>query len=137
MVKLPNARDEQELGTDETDVTLGVSGGWRQGPWDLDLGVALGIWGNPLRFANQDDVVLIRAEGWWSHDWVAVETQVLASPESDRNPSRIQATAGLRLGRHWFGQLSGGAGFTPASPDGILAAEFGYRTATSNPSTSR
>lgn len=137
MVKLPNARDEEELGTDETDVTLGISGGWRGGPWDLQAGIALGIWGNPLRFAAQDDVILVRAEGWWSHESWALAGTVQSSPESDRNPSRIQATATVRAGKRWYGQLSGGAGFTPASPDGILTVGFGYRTEINTPSSKR
>jgi hypothetical protein len=63
-VKLPNASDADLLGTDETDVRLSAAAGWRsaRGGWAAEAG--LGILGNPLEDATQDDVLVFGAAGW-------------------------------------------------------------------------
>ena len=136
LVKLPNARDEGELGTDETDVTIGFHGGWAGGPWAVSAGLGLSIQGNPLQFANQDDVVLVEGEGLWVHDWVALDATVSAALQSDRNPARIFVGVGTTLGRRWFLRPHGRIGLTPAAADGSAGLELGYRTGTMRPSTS-
>ncbi len=137
MVKLPNARDEGELGTDETDVTIGIHGGWAGGPWAASAGLGLSIQGNPLRFANQDDVVLVEGEGLWMHDWLALDATVSAALQSDRNPARIFVGLGATLGGRWFLRPHGRLGLTPAAADGSVGLELGYRTWTIRPSSSR
>lgn len=144
-VKLPDAQDEQELGTDETDVTLGLSGGWDartpQGGWFLYAGAALGILGNPLLYADQDDLLLLRAEGGWTHVGLSLSASVSAAPQSDRNPARGDAIFSLRYAPALPARsaprdprphgpliaLHAGAGLTPASADLALSLELGWQ----------
>jgi hypothetical protein len=132
-VKLPDAEDEEELGTDETDVDIGAWGQLISGPWRLEAGIALAIWGNPLRFANQDDLVLLQLEGGWSHGAISLGPVVLAVPESDRNPTRISTDFFLQAGSQWFVRAQGGAGWAPASPDWQGGVSLGWRGASQGP----
>jgi hypothetical protein len=124
-VKLPDAADGSGLGTDETDALFGATGGWTGGPWSARLGVGLGILGNPLRFANQDDVPLVRARLGWSRGLVGVHGALDLDLPTSRNPSRCDGDLGLRVGKTWFGYVHGGGGFTPAAADWHLGLSFG------------
>lgn len=130
--KLPDARDESELGTDETDVTFGGGVEVHGGPLRAFAGAALGVWGNPLRFANQDDVPLLRAGAVWDRPGGGLQLGVAfdADVGTARNPARVQAggwvRGELRTGAvRPFLELGGGAGLTPAAPDGIGTAALG------------
>jgi hypothetical protein len=118
LVKLPNAPDEEGLGTDETDWTGQCWVRWN-GALRIEGGAGLAILGSPNAFAAQDDALVadlrvflppmgpfeVRAEAGgrvWSPD----------------NPSDLRA----RVGGTWTGQgLTAGAevaaGLTPAAPD--------------------
>jgi hypothetical protein len=63
-VKLPNASDEDRLGTDETDVFLTGSAGGRGERWGWAAEAGLGILGHPRTDATQDDVLVFGAAGW-------------------------------------------------------------------------
>ena len=130
--KLPDARDEDDLGTDETDVTFGGTGELHGGPWRALVGVGLGVWGNPLRFANQDDVPELRASASWTATWLQIGVTGNADLATTRNPARVVLGGWARhdfalgsTGRFLFVELGGGAGLTPAAPDGVAAIAFG------------
>lgn len=126
-VKLPNARDEGELGTDETDVTIVGTVGRRVGYWHLAAVGGLSVLGNPLRFANQDDVPL----GWLelTHTQAAFMARARAGGgfETSRNPARLEASLGAEVGCPWFGGAQGSAGLTPAAPDYGVRLTTGWR----------
>ncbi len=134
-VKLPDAKDENELGTDETDVAFGSSLEVASGPWRALGGAGLGIWGNPLRFANQDDVPMVRLAGSWTRPRAGgLGLQVGAALNVDvataRNPARSVIGGWVRvlrpLGRaSVYVECSAGAGLTPAAPDGFAGASLG------------
>ncbi len=134
--KLPDAKDEGELGTDETDVTFGGAAELHAGDWRALVGAGLGVWGNPLRFANQDDVPELRATFCWKPlPSVAGGMTFNGDVGTERNPARLTAGAWVRgslpLGRspgasRGFIEIAGGAGFTPAAPDGIVALSAGF-----------
>ena len=139
-VKLPDASDEGELGSDETDITLGISGGWRAenkvGYLFFRSGAALAILGDPLRFADQDDLLLLRGEGGWSHAGLSLSGAVSAAPQSDRNPARIDTLFSLQCAPIFsrgagraplLFAIHAGAGLSPASPDATLGVEVGWR----------
>ncbi len=63
-VKLPNASDEDLLGTDETDVFLTGSAGGRGERWAWAAEAGLGILGHPEADATQDDVLVFGAAAW-------------------------------------------------------------------------
>lgn len=133
-VKLPDASDEGELGSDETDITLGISGGWRAeneaGYFFFRGGAALAILGDPLRFADQDDLLLLRGEGGWGHGGLSLIGAVSAAPQSDRNPARIDTLFSLQYAPRASGvffAIHAGAGLSPASPDATIGAEVGWR----------
>lgn len=130
--KLPDARDESELGTDETDVDFGGAVEVHGGPLRAQLGAGLGVWGNPLRFANQDDVPLLRLSGVWDGLGGAVQLGATANVDvgTARNPARAVVGAWARGALPWptvrpFLELSGGAGLTPAAPDAFVGASVG------------
>ena len=129
--KFPDARDENQLGTDETDVTFGGSADWHSGPWRAVAGVGLGIWGNPLRFANQDDVPELRVAGSWTSRIADLGVTVNGDVETSRNPARWVAGGWVRhdfpVGASfaWI-EAAGGAGLSPAAPDAIAALSFGF-----------
>ncbi len=127
--KLPNASDEGEIGTDETDVTFGVSGGWRRGPVAARLAVGLAVLGNPLRFANQDDVPLLRGSVAWTPGLVRVVGAASADFATARNPARIEADVALQVGSRWFGLVHAGGGFVPASADWHAGLAVGFVSA--------
>lgn len=124
--KLPNAADEGELGTDETDVLFGATGGWRTGPWTARAGIGLAVLGNPLRFANQDDVPLVRAHLRWEEGAFAVIGRASADLPTARNPARAEGDVAVRWGSRWHVLLHGGGGFVPAAADWHAGFAVGY-----------
>ncbi len=130
-VKLPNAANEGELGTDETDVDFGAWGQWRAGGWTVLGAVGLAVLGNPLRFAEQDDVPHAALEGGWSggawrlHGFATLEVQ------TTRNPWRGEAGVRARYGGAAFAEVQAGAGLVPASPDFFVGVSAGWAGALS------
>ncbi|MFN7142493.1 MAG: hypothetical protein ACK4YP_01855 [Myxococcota bacterium] len=124
--KLPNAADEGELGTDETDILFGATGGWRAGPWAARAGVGLAVLGNPLRFANQDDVPLLRASLAWEEAPFAVIGRASADLPTARNPARAEGDVAVRWGSRWHVLVHGGGGFVPAAADWHAGFAVGY-----------
>lgn len=125
-VKLPNASDEGEIGTDETDVRFGATGGWQSGAWRARVGIGLGVLGNPLRFANQDDIPLVRSEVAWERAPFAVIGRASLDVPTPRNPIRADADLALRWGRRWHVLAHGGGGLVPAAPDWHVGFAVGY-----------
>lgn len=133
-VKLPDAKDEGELGTDETDITFGGAAELHLGAWRALVGGGLAVLGNPLRFANQDDVPQVRA-AVNAAPWrgIGAGAYVNADLATARNPARVVTGAWVRGGvplargsRYTgFVEVGGGAGLTPAAPDGVLALSIG------------
>lgn len=124
--KLPNASDAGELGTDETDVLFGASGGYAAGPFAARVGVGLAVLGNPLRFANQDDVPMIRGDATWSRGPVAVIGKAALDVPTARNPTRASGDVAFRYGATWYGLVRGGGGFSAAAADWRVGLAVGY-----------
>lgn len=127
-VKLPNAGDEGEIGTDETDARFGGTLGWSEGDWEARASLGLAILGNPLRFANQDDVPLVRAEAAWSPGSWAFAPRLEADLRTARNPGRTRLGGRVRYGGPWFAELGADAGLTPAEADVTLFFRLGRRS---------
>jgi len=64
-VKLPNAPEQDRLGTDSADVFLTGSAGGRGERWGWAANAGLGILGHPARAGVQDDVLILGAAAWW------------------------------------------------------------------------
>lgn len=116
-VKLPNARDEGELGTDETDVDLLLSAGHQVGPLTLGLDAGLAIRGNPLRFANQDDVPFAWLYLHGPAGPVRVGARLGGEAPTARNPARAAAAVGAEFGERLRVGGEAQAGLTPAAAD--------------------
>lgn len=127
--KLPNAADGGEIGTDETDVTFGAGASWRRGPFAATASAGLAILGNPLRFAAQDDVPLLRLAGLWRGGAVALGPTFAADVGTSRNPARVRAGGVVEAGRRLHVRLDGAAGLTPAEADLALGLAVGWRSA--------
>lgn len=123
--KLPNAANETELGTDETDILFGAWGRWGHGPWSAAGALGLGVLGNPLRFANQDDVPMIRAEAGWAQKRIGARALLVADLATPRNPARVSAGGALRYGEGWFVEVEGAGGLTAAAADGHVMLRLG------------
>lgn len=123
--KLPNATNEDELGTDETDLLFGAWGRWHAGPWSAAAAVGLGVLGNPLRFANQDDVPLVRLEAGWKPGRFSARTFLEADLATPRNPDRVSLGGAVRFGERWFVEAEGAGGLTPAAADARLILRVG------------
>lgn len=125
-VKLPDARDEGELGTDETDVLLGGGVAWGRGPWSVVAAGGLGILGNPLKFANQDDVPMLRVSGAWQRGAWAVSPSLVVDLDTARNPLRMHAATEARWGAPLYVQVMGTAGLSRADADASVLVGAGW-----------
>jgi hypothetical protein len=125
-VKLPNAQDEGELGTDETDATItGVLAG-SQGSLDWSTTAGLAILGNPLRFANQDDVPLAWAAAGLPVGPVRLGARAGGELATARNPARMEAALGAETVCPTLSGLEASAGLTPAAADWSVRAWVGW-----------
>lgn len=116
LAKLPNAEDEGELGTDETDVTVWGEGRLRRGPWSVGGRAGLAILGHPLLVASQDDVPLTWASAGWGDGQAGLVAEVGGAWRTPRNPARMEARLRGELGCPWLLQTDLGLGLTPAAP---------------------
>ncbi len=125
-VKLPNANDRAELGTDETDATLSVEA--RRALGDLALGATAGlaIVGNPLMFANQDDLLITHLSGSLPAGPLRISADVGGSWATSRNPARMAAELGAEGRCPWLGGVAAGAGLTPAAADWMARVWLGW-----------
>ncbi len=73
-VKLPNASDQSDLGTDEVDFHFQGLGTKKLGRWRLDGNMGLGILGDPTQYSLQNDVLTFgfAATLRLSPDWSAM-----------------------------------------------------------------
>lgn len=132
-VKLPDADNREELGTDETDVDFGAWLGVHRGAWSATGSVGLAVLGNPLRFAEQDDVPHARLEGAWTHDALRATLFGDVALATTRNPLRAEAGGAFRFGRMLFGEAEVAAGLSPAAADARVTLRVGYRWALPRP----
>lgn len=125
---LPWSFDAGEVGTDETEVHLLADLGRDLGPVRLDLALGLAILGNPLRFADQDDVPLVWGMARWAPAGLPLQAHLRVGGEwhTPRNPDRMEAVAGLETACPWRIGAEGGPGLGPASPDLALRAWVGW-----------
>jgi hypothetical protein len=128
-VKLPDASDEDELGTDETDVSFGGGVLWAQGEVRIGVGAGLAVLGNPLRFANQDDVPMFRLDAAWGRGPVVLLPSAAFDLATSRNPARGEVGGGVRVGRSWFVDAGGAAGLTAAAADWRASVGVGWAAA--------
>lgn len=128
--KLPDARDEGELGTDETDLSLLLGSAAELGPADLRLMAGLAIVGDPLRHAAQDDIPFVDLRVRSTQGLTGLHFQPRAGLswafETSRNPARGQAQVGLSIGRTWTFGTECHLGLSPAAPDVGGSAWLGY-----------
>ncbi len=120
-VKLPNAADEGELGSDETDVALLASAATDLGPLRGWVGGGLAILGDPLLLAAQDDLAFLQGGLSWEPSsapaWAPrTGLQLGAALPSPSNPLRAELGGSLGWGRRWSPRLGFGVGLSAAAP---------------------
>jgi len=127
--KLPNAADERELGTDETDIVPLLQGAVRARGVEADFNAGIAILGNPLRYASQDDVPFAGL-GVGLMDLPRPAPRLRLGADwafaTQRNPARGQVDLDLDWGHAWRVGIEGRAGLSPAAPDLSGGAWFGY-----------
>jgi hypothetical protein len=128
-VKLPNASDEGELGSDETDVVLLACAATDLGPLRGWAGGGLAILGDPLMLAAQDDLVFLQAGLGWDaaasleRAWLPrTDLDLAAALPSPSNPLRAELGWGLAWGRRWSLGVEGAIGLSAAAPGYRIAA---------------
>ena len=125
-VKLPNAKDESELGSDETDSTVAGTVGWIHEHWSVQGTAGVQISGDPIRFANQDDAALMRLHVSGKSGNVLWGTHVGGTLGTSRNPARMtvdfEGEKGCRV------RAGGRAtkGLTPAAPSWAAYGWVGF-----------
>ena len=125
-VKLPNAEEDEELGTDETDVSLWGQGRLALGPGELRARAGLGILGHPLQLANQDDVLLTDVTYRLPLGQAWLEGSIGGNWRTPRNPARhqvglsVERACPLRMG------ASTDLGLTPAAPRWSVRGWLGW-----------
>jgi hypothetical protein len=130
-VKLPNAQDEGELGSDETDVQILATAGRRWSSVSVRASAGLDIRGDPIRFANQDDIpqVWLSTVGHRGH--LNLSGRVGGDLATSRSPARLEAVSGLVWADGWLVGLEGTAGLTPAAADWGAKVSVGWHQAVS------
>ncbi len=129
-VKLPDAPNDQRLGTDEADIFLMGAMGQARARWGWAGNLGLGILGNPLDAGVQDDVLILGAAGWWAPGKLSAPGSLVVLAEvSGAAASRFgndvrTARAGVRLGTRFPFDLSLRKGLTSESED--WGAEIGW-----------
>ncbi len=91
-VKLPNASNEEGLGTDETDVYLGLVGHCRKGKSEWRASAMLGILGDPFQESAQNDVGIF-GFGWFHPGpggSVGVELIAQTGPAETDDPAELR-----------------------------------------------
>ena len=131
-VKLPNAADEGELGTDETDVWMWAQGEREIGDWLFWTTAGVGILGDPLRYTAQDDVPFAAGGVGYApaHTgaWVpTLRVGAIGTMQTSRNPSRARTDFVLEWGDCAFTRAEMGVGWTAASPRQVFALRIGQR----------
>lgn len=116
-VKLPNARDEGELGSDETDVQLLGTIGRRWRSVSIRASAGLDIRGDPIRFANQDDIPQLWLSTVGHRGKLNVSGRVGGDLQTGRSPARLEAVGGVVWADGWLVGAEATAGLTPAAPD--------------------
>jgi len=124
-VKLPNARDDVSLGTDETDGIVVGTVATTTGVVRLDAYGGVATLGDPIRFAAQDDVPVLGMGA--STTWVEVQwaTRVEGELATARNPARFSGLFGLEGGCRWRYGTEGQFGLSQAAPSWGIGAWLG------------
>lgn|GEM_PF-1180177 len=127
-VKLPNAADDADLGTDETDFFGGLYLRWFRPDWEFGVGGGLLILGDPLQFANQDDAGFLATHLSRDFRWARLSSTIDWRFESPRNPGDGRVLVGLQsspsTGGVWAA-VRGGFGLTAAAPDWQASVRLG------------
>ncbi len=126
-LKLPNASDETDLGTDQADIYMHAAAGRRVGPRArVDANVGIGIRGDPTQTAYQSDILVAGLSG--SMDLGRGVTGA-ADFSGTTGKGYLPALSILRAGAVWRSPWHGlrffaflGKGLTTSSPDWALRA---------------
>ena len=123
--KMPNAQDTTRLGTDETDVTIGTYGQWSNNYLNVVAGGELQVLGDPLQYANQDDIFLVGAAVETALESLHFRGRLIARLESPRNPLDLRVGLGVKLKKgNWGYGINSTAGLSPAAGDYSLSASI-------------
>jgi len=127
-VKQPNADDERQLGTDETDITLlATSGAWLGQTWIQVHGGAAFL-GDPHRFSSQDVAPTVITSAVYEREIIVLHSFINGTMETTHNPSQWSMTIG---GEGRCPRLLGAeatVGLSPAAPNwgGRVWAGWGW-----------
>lgn len=138
VVKLPNAGNDERLGTDQIDIFLVGSAGRTSPRWGWAGQLGFGILGSPTDAGVQDDLILFGAAAWMPLGSADTSKVTLFGEISGYAASRFGndfriARAGLRLFRRLPLDLSLRRGLTGESEDWGLELGLTLTAATFRP----
>ena len=114
--KLPNTSDTQLVATDETDWSGLIFAQFPHPKYRLILGGGLAIWGDPNRFASQDDALLFIGQYSAIRESFQIDIAIGGHALSPQNPSQTSLVVGTQFGKCHRIKASGNIGLTEFAP---------------------
>ena len=114
--KLPNTSDSQLGATDETDWSSMITFKSQPSRHRFFVGSGLAIWGDPNRFASQDDALLFRLQYSLTHLNSQLDLAIGGHVFSPQNPSQTSLLIGGKVGQCKVISASSNIGLTPFAP---------------------
>lgn len=125
-VKLPDADDEEQLGTDETDVHAGLELTTDSGPFTLSARGGLAVLGDPLRATRQAWLPELRAAANMAAGPVSPGAEVALTLGDAEEPVRGTAALGIEGRCPLLLGAQGLVGLSPAAADWGARAWLGW-----------
>ena len=131
--KLPNTSDSKLGATDETDWSSMISFHTPHPQHRLQIGAGLAIWGDPNRFASQDDALLFLGQYSFILKQLQLDIAIGGHALSPQNPSQTSMILGGAFGDCRVFKTAGNVGLTPYAPRfGLsITAEYQPKACTS------
>ena len=131
--KLPNTSDSLLVGTDETDWSGMAFAQLPQPNYRIMIGAGLAIWGDPNRFASQDDALLFIGQYSAIKAAWQLDIGIGGHAFSPQNPSQASLVTGLKFGACHRLKTAANVGLTAFAPrfGFSLAGEYRPRACTS------
>jgi hypothetical protein len=124
-VKQPNADDERQLGTDETDIALMLRAGVGEGT-RLEGAGGVTFAGDPHRFTSNDPIPEVALSAAHAARWGSAQLVAGGGLPTAHNPARL--TVGLTAATACPARVSGGVllGLSEAAPDWGVRLSAGF-----------
>jgi len=115
--KLPNVGDNTLVATDETDFSALLFGQYTHEQHQFLIASGLVIWGDPLRFASQDDALIALLSYSLTHKYTQLNFGYAGSEQSPQNPPKRSLFLSGEVGKCYQFGAGGNLGISSFAPD--------------------